>query len=65
MVMRQLAEDSADTESPSVIVSSDDVESEGTLRFSLAGAQLKFSVLYRAAGRGQTLSDRWSWGRHQ
>jgi len=27
----------------------------GALRFSLAGAQLKFSVLYRAGGRGPTL----------
>ena len=27
----------------------------GPLRFSLAGTQLKFSVLYRAAGRGPTL----------
>jgi serine/threonine-protein kinase HipA len=29
---------------------------DGPLRFSLAGAQLKFSVLYRSGGRGPTLA---------
>lgn len=55
VVVRQLPDDSAEIEPTAVLVSSDDVDSEGGLRFSLAGAQLKFSVLYREAGRGPTL----------
>jgi serine/threonine-protein kinase HipA len=39
------------------LVASESIDTnDGPLRFSLAGAQLKFSVLYRGGGRGPTLA---------
>lgn len=55
VVVRRLSDDGPDDEQPHVAAGTDESDSPGQLRFSLAGAQLKFSVLYRGGGRGPTL----------
>jgi serine/threonine-protein kinase HipA len=53
IVVRASSEDAAGSDGQ--IAGSDEGEAEGPLRFSLAGAQLKFSVLYRDQGTGPTV----------
>lgn len=55
VVVRRLHDQTEDMPDDSTELGSDEAEGDGPLRFSLAGAQLKFSVLYREAGRGPTL----------
>ncbi|HZL19150.1 MAG TPA: type II toxin-antitoxin system HipA family toxin [Polyangia bacterium] len=54
IVVRRISGEVTDAEQASEATNIERGETDGTLRFSLAGAQLKFSVLYRAGTRGPT-----------
>jgi serine/threonine-protein kinase HipA len=55
VIVRLQANDTFELDEPSEDITPDPAEKDSSLRFSLAGAQLKFSVLYRQGGRGPTI----------
>ena len=57
VIVRPVSDRTRDPEDSDAVVEAgrEETDASGALRFSLAGAQLKFSVLYRGEGRGPTL----------